>query len=291
MATLKIGKSLKDEDVLWRYVSLEVLINILESRTLHFSPLAAYRSTDPFEGYLPKVAMDAMASISVNFANRRNEQIDDMELRFGLDKERSEIAQLRADAAKHSMQIRDVHKSIVSCLMVSCWHRNHHESEAMWGLYSKSGVAIKSTVGSIKAALEGNQQAHVIHMGAIKYIDFADKTLTAPDCVTDDGHLIGMIKRVAYSHEKEVRMCITGDVNKDNATSVKPKPAAVDVDTTKLIEGLVISPFASIPLRNSIYAISRKYDIGEDKISNSPLLDNCEYLLDSYIMSPSDAAT
>lgn len=34
MAKLHIGKSLKDTDVLWRYVSLDKFINLIDTKTL-----------------------------------------------------------------------------------------------------------------------------------------------------------------------------------------------------------------------------------------------------------------
>jgi hypothetical protein len=285
MLKLNIGKSLKDEDVLWRYLHLEGFINLLESNALHFSPLTAYQRSDPFEGFMPRVAMEALASVTAQSQKRMIEHIDALEQKIGLDKGRQQISQLRADVANHPTEMKEVYKKIMSCLMVNCWHKNEHESEAMWGLYSKSGVAIKTTVGSIKSALEKNQQAHVIGMGAIKYIDFADKALTAGDCVTEDGHLMGMIKRVAYAHEKEVRMYITRVMDRGAMESIQPSPTSVEVDVMRLIEEVVISPFASASLRKSIQAVSRKYGIDLSKVSSSPLLDNCEYLLDAYTLS------
>ncbi|GAI39952.1 unnamed protein product, partial [marine sediment metagenome] len=62
MAKLHVGKSLRDTDVLWRYVTLDKFINLIDSRALFFAPLAWYEKTDPFEGYLPRVAMEALAS-------------------------------------------------------------------------------------------------------------------------------------------------------------------------------------------------------------------------------------
>lgn len=53
MATLKVGKSLTDTDVLWRYLPLDKFIDFLESRTLFFTPLAWFEKTDLFEDGFP----------------------------------------------------------------------------------------------------------------------------------------------------------------------------------------------------------------------------------------------
>jgi hypothetical protein len=149
-------------------------------------------------------------------------------------------------------------------------------------LYSRSGVAIKSSVSAIRSALIKNEQSHVVLMGSVKYLDFGDKTLKPSDCLSADGHLIGMIKRVAYAHENEVRMCISGNIDPRNISAAEPKPHSLDVDVGLLIESLVISPFATPLMRGSIRAIAKQYGIESDKIVDSPLLADCEYLFSSY---------
>lgn len=282
MADLKIGKSMADDDVLWRYVPLEGLINMLESQSLHFSPLEAYQNTDPFEGYVPKVAMDAMASISSNTQKLNLATIERLERHVGPNLAPEKISELREAASQFKKEMGNVVKKVVKCLTVNCWHRNQHESEAMWRLYSHSGVAIRTTVSKIRASLHANKQPHIVHMGAIKYLDFADSTLSPPDCVTDDGQLFGMIKRIAYSHENEVRMYITGNIDTKNYAAASPEPISLDIDAMTLIDSLVISPFASTSMRKSIQAIAKKYGIASSKLIESPLLENCEYLFGSY---------
>ncbi|WP_250530693.1 hypothetical protein [Caballeronia sp. NCF4] len=68
-----------ETDVLWRYLTLDKFINLIESSTLFFTPLAWYKETDPFEGYLPKVAIDAIAAIPAKYAQRHEERITAIE--------------------------------------------------------------------------------------------------------------------------------------------------------------------------------------------------------------------
>jgi hypothetical protein len=91
MATLIVGKSLKDTDVLWRYLSLDKLIDLVESKTLFFTPLAWYSKTDPFEGYMPQVGMEAMASISRKY---RDQSINELQ----------KLAQMLPEQATPQMQ-------------------------------------------------------------------------------------------------------------------------------------------------------------------------------------------
>lgn len=282
MATIQIGEGLNEDEKLWRYIPLEILIHLLDSRTLYFTPLADYHRSDPFEGYLPKVGMDAFASVSRIHQQRMHADIDHLERYLGPNLGRQQIAKLRKDVSQFHKETGDMVKKIASCVVVNCWHRNQHESEGMWGLYSRSGVAIRTSVKSMKHALQGNDQSHLIYIGAVKYLDFADELLKTSDCLTADGHMIGMIKRVAYAHENEVRMLITGDIDPKNPAAATPKPKLVKIDIDTLIEGLVISPFASVPMRNSIRAVAAKYGIDASKVTDSPLLENCEYLFESY---------
>ncbi|MGA9913192.1 MAG: DUF2971 domain-containing protein, partial [Paraburkholderia sp.] len=274
MAKLHVGKSLQDTDVLWRYVPLDKFINLIDTSTLFFAPLAWYEKTDPFEGYLPRVAMEAIASISAKTVDITTERINALEKLLPANLHAQELDRLRQMAQDHKSQMRALYKNMVSCLMVNCWYRSAHESEGMWGLYSKDGIAIKTSVGAIKAALAENQQDHVIHMGAIKYLDFTSTNLTPSDCVTQDGHLIGMTKRVAYAHENEVRMYITRPRELGSNEDLKPAPANVSVDIAKLIEGVVISPFAGTSLRQSIQTVCRWGGIDPSKVSTSNLLEN-----------------
>lgn len=281
MAKLKVGKSLRDTDVLWRYLSLDKFIDLVESKTLFFAPLAWYEKTDPFEGYMPKAGMEAMASIPQKF---RDQQIDALEKRAQMLPEHAapQIRKLRENVESHVPTMKALYKNISACLMVNCWCRSAHESEGMWGLYSKGGVAIRTSVGALKSAILDSEQDPVIHVGAVKYIDFSDASLKPSDCITEDGQLVGMIKRVAYAHEQEVRMYITRDREKGSLELKEPAPTRISVDVDKLLEAVVISPFAGESINRSARAVCKWSGVGESIVSKSNLLDNCEYLLDVY---------
>lgn len=282
MAEFIVGKSLSDEDVLWRYLPLEAFISMLDTNSLYFSPLHAYKESDPYEGYIPRVAMEALASVSSNGQKQILKSIDLFEQRIGPGVGVDEIAAMREDAMKFNQQRKEDYKNIMSCLMVNCWHKNKHESEAMWGLYSRSGVAIRTTVGSIKAALQNNRQDHTIHIGSIKYLDFADESLKPSDCITSDGHIMGMLKRVAFIHENEVRMFITRKAHPSKLASLRPEATSVEIEVARLIEEVVISPVASPVMRDSITAIAKRYGIDQGRIRASPLRDGSEHLLNAF---------
>lgn len=289
MTTLKVGPSLKDSDTLWRYMSLDKFIDLVESKTLFFSPLAWYSKTDPFEGYAPQVAIDAFASISKRYRDTHLEEINQIENNIPqntpphiLKEIKAQLQQLREITKSHPPTMREIFKNIVACTMVNCWYRNNHESEGMWGLYSKGGVAIKTSVGALRLALNQGDEMPVIYIGSVKYLDFSDPSLKPEDCVTEDGQLIGMIKRIAYAHEKEARMYIARVRQPNSLELQKPEPTRVSVNVHSLLESIVISPFAGETIERSVRAVCRWGGVNEGIVSRSKLLDNCEYLLNSY---------
>lgn len=278
MATLHVGKSLKDTDVLWRYLSLERFIDLVDSKTLFFSPLAWYEKTDPFEGYMPRVAMEAIASVS---NKSRDQTISSIRAATHLPEQtRQGLLRAMENAEASTPTMRSLYKNIALTSMVSCWNRSEHESEGMWNLYSRNGLAIKTTVGAIKTALVDNVQSHVVHMGTIKYIDFSSRDIGPADCVTEDGHIMGMLKRSAYAHENEVRMCITRE--RKRLELLEPAPTRLEINVGSLLGAIVISPFAAETIERSVHAICRWSGIDDCIVSRSNLIDNCEDLLDAY---------
>ncbi|WP_152680419.1 hypothetical protein [Chromobacterium subtsugae] len=95
MAILKVGKSLSDDDVLWRYMSLDKFINLLDSKTLFFTPISFYAQTDPFEGYMPKVAMDALASITKKSVEEGLGVVDEIVRRYPMAENDHRIQEMR----------------------------------------------------------------------------------------------------------------------------------------------------------------------------------------------------
>jgi hypothetical protein len=285
MSTLEVGKSLKDTDTLWRYLSLDKFIDLVESNTLFFTPLAWYSKTDPFEGYVPQIAIETMASISRKYRDQHLVVIDRLERTIPTNAPpeiQGQLRQLRENTEAHLPTMREVVKNIMNCTMVNCWNKSEYESEGMWGLYSRGGVAIKTSVGALRRALSHGDKTPVIHIGSVKYLDFNDPNLKPADCVSEDGHIMCVTKRIAYEHEKEVRMFITRQHAANHAELLKPESMKVPVDLQAILEAVVISPFATETLERSVRAVCKWAGVNQEIVSRSNLLDNCEYLLDAY---------
>ncbi len=72
----------------------------------------------------------------------------------------------------------------------------------MWGLYSqnKNGIAIQSTVGEIISSLIIDHEETPEQFGKVKYMDFFDKILEPKDCLTENGNLYPLLKRISFKH-------------------------------------------------------------------------------------------
>ncbi|MGC9402708.1 DUF2971 domain-containing protein [Vibrio genomosp. F10 str. 9ZC157] len=290
-----VGKSLDLEMSLWRYMSLDKFIDLVNNKKLFLTPLSYYQATDPFEGFTPKVAFEATTNIFLKGIEELEAQSQLIENMFqerissgatpptpeqyqAISTMKNSVQQNRADLVPRNNKI-----SKSTC--VHCWYHSESESEAMWKLYSDSGkgIAIKTTVGSLVSALDLCQPKVPLHIGRVKYLDFLSEHLTPKECVTD-GVTAPLLKRQEYSHENEVRLfsvpqCLTAK----NWREYKPTPILVDVDTSTLIEAIYISPYVGEPFTSSVYKICELFEIPKNKVVTSQLLKNYEEVLLGYV--------
>lgn len=272
-----VGESASVDESLWRYMSLDKLINLLETKQLYFTALESYNESDPFEGYMPDVAAKAFAEVfgsqvsELKQAYESLKQIDDTHNNPKLDEMRDGIEKLG------SIMELAFHK-ISKGITVNCWHSNRVESEAMWKLYSDDGkgIAVKTSVERLRSALKDQVFGKKVQIGKVKYLDFSDTNLT-PKCCVVDGHISPLIKRSSFSHENELRCFIVNQVATTNIENYLPSADSVPVDLNGLIEAIYISPFAKEPFTSSVFAMCRKYGI-EDKVIKSTLLDSSGFL-------------
>ena len=90
-----------DDTVIWRYLSLEKLLSIVSTRSLHFSRLDRFQ--DPWEGVWPKSLLKALG--------------------HGLKQNKLDM-------------IRNVPDNLRKMFFVNCWHDSPHESAALWNQYA-----------------------------------------------------------------------------------------------------------------------------------------------------------
>jgi hypothetical protein len=167
-AVSSAGQDIPGDSVsLWRYLDLGRFLWMLETQSLYFARLAEFN--DRFEATLPAGLRERLNRTPSSF----------------LDK----MYQLYADRS-----------------VITCWHENEYESEAMWSLYTSGpeGVAIKTNVGRVRAAMRGGPSNLLI--ARVRYIDHARDDPEEGPAFAPETPLF--CKRRGLEHEREVRFAI-----------------------------------------------------------------------------------
>lgn len=264
---VEVLASLNDDMVLWRYMSLDKFINLLDDEGIYFAPLAAYQHSDPYEGYPPAVAIKtiyAMSESAYRTAEETLQLAEKLEKPWSPQVEEA-VKKAREGIAARPTKFRGLIDALFKGMLVSCWYYSEHQSEAMWKLYGDQGkgIAIRTTVGKLKEALaqaDAGEKQKTIYIGKVKYVDYSDPTITAPDCKVD-GHIVPLLKRISYSHENEVRAFLSSDVDASNVEAFVIKPFMASCDVRSLIQGVYVSPYTSIPYFKAVQAIAGKFDL------------------------------
>lgn len=255
--TTVLKKNVKeDEDtVIWRYMPLTKLIDLLETRELYFAPLKSYSESDPYEGHMPEFYWQYL------FNNHLYRNVQEI---------LGDLTPNKQAEMKEGLQ------KVLDSTSVNCWHQNEVESEAMWKLYTSGaqGVAIKTTVKKLKESLDKCKDSTVIVIGKVEYIDYSNPQITAEE-LNDRTGGIQLIKRTSFKHEAEIRAFIQplAEKNKEDVDSYNIAGIRVPVDVEHLIDELYIYPNADELYKRCVRAICAKYEVKMSKVVDSALLD------------------
>lgn len=215
-------KRVDPDTVLWRYMDLAKLLQLLEEKTLFFS--RADKFDDAFEG------ASGLAS--------REKEWDDFYLAYfknairnpppGADVPPEDAVE--ENAQRLLVSIRQMALRDRRTTFVSCWHANSGESEALWRLYcpnGSSGVAVRTTADRLLRSLDPSSQ---VKLGRVQYVDFSKSFAGLHDRI--------FWKRKSLSHEAEVRAVCRGHLNDDSPG------LHVSIDLPVLLDLVVPSPFS-----------------------------------------------
>lgn len=227
---------------IWRYVSLPVLLQMLQTRTLFFPSIATLARTDPWEGRW--YAAEAPV------------------VRRGV--KESMLRQLDADPGteedRRSLETMDFtgvfQKAIGKSVNVSCWHENSEESAAMWTIYgAHHGIAVQSRMGLLKSALAIEERPVAIARVAYgSSIGMKEAPIR-----------LALRKRGSFSHERELRGIVVTELSNAAGTPVR-------VDLEALVEKLYVWPLAPSWMVDIVKTEVRLHGL-EKPIERSPLYD------------------
>ena len=150
MRRVVVGKSLALDMSLWRYMSLDKFIDLVNNKKLFLTPLSYYQATDPFEGFTPKVAFEATTNIflkgieELEAQSRLIENMFQERISSGVNpltpEQHQAISTMKNSVQQHKAALVPRNNKIFKSTCVHCWYHSESESEAMWKLYSDSGA-------------------------------------------------------------------------------------------------------------------------------------------------------
>lgn len=181
------------------------------------------------------------------------------------------LAQVEARGKNHA---REWHSWRIATY-ANCWNQDIEESVALWSMYgpSRGGVAIRSSVGAIKSALDpnGGSPQNELYIGRVRYVNF--DTVTMPE----DNALWPVVhKRLPFRFEQEVRVVMwarhlvwaaqakaesAGQEWPDVLRELVPPGFDVAIEPNALVQGVVVAPDAPEWLLELVGATAARYGL------------------------------
>lgn len=229
-----------EESKLWRYMDMSKFKSLLERRALFFC--RADRFADPFEGASPDREVEFRVQAQREVGQAIGRQFDE-------------------EVVQHNVaSLEWLQKSLRQSVIISCWHINNHESDAMWRLYLKDwfGVAVQTTPSKLKASLAATD--HSVHAGRVRYLDYKTDIYHDGHDFPYDGYnaLSPFVhKRKFFVHEKEYRAL--ADLSKksnspayDWSDEENQNGKFISVNLGTLIEKVIVPPQAEDPFLHTV---------------------------------------
>lgn len=244
-----------DTDFLWKYMSFEKFVSLLDKRSLFFT--RADKFEDPFEGFTPPSVTEHYKDIIGDIA-----------------------------------ALQKFQKNWSKYTLCSCWHHAPEESMAMWEKYHmhNSGIAIKTTFDDFKNCLLGDD---TIFVGNIQYINPYEYSV--PENLNEMSMLYTWYfhKRKPFEYEQEFRAInahypqtlmdyidVHGNLSNPETTLENIEFTEdiktgihVNVDIDTLISEVITSPYVEDWITDTVKSAVHKYGF-DFKVTPSTLLDD-----------------
>jgi hypothetical protein len=129
---------------------------------------------------------------------------------------------------------RRIYRDSREKMYVNCWCCGDAESEAMWRLYcpDRNGVAIQTTYKKLTNSIEEDER---LFIGRVTYADY--ESLNFPN---SNLFYPVMHKRIAFSHESEVRVVCRIDAPEGEE---QPLGFELDWDPQQIVDAVFVDPY------------------------------------------------
>jgi len=265
----------RDDQPIWRYLTFTKMVAMLLDRVLHFSRADTF--LDSFEIGIPRHDMAAArqwtaAGIGDGTISRAGliSYLAAITNQPRPSFERMDDDQLVTQAMRYTSR----------ALFVSSWHLNDGESAAMWDLYlgAEPGVAIQSTVGSLREQVDAGSGDTEVFLGTVQYLDYGVDSWGDFRAFNRVFH-----KRSSFEHERELRAVIVrpryaelANLDLDAAMDAARNGIDVPIAVDRLVRQLWISPRADEWFGGLVERVVAQFDI-RVPIVRSRLYDAPDY--------------
>ncbi len=147
---------------------------------------------------------------------------------------------------------------------VNCWHKNKHESAAMWKVYLRSGegITIRSTYQKLCKSMSSDS-FETIYVGEVKYLDYEQEVIATTSL---NAFSPLMCKRKSFEWENEVRAVIVRLPMPSDGDSIFRKETIeegirVPVDMENLVESVYVVPGAPKWLFDLVRTTTEKFGL------------------------------
>ena len=244
--------SIKDNKKIYKYLSLDKFLYLLEKKTLSLVQ-ATKHWEDPYEG----IAVDSKIQGYIDYVkNVDNVKLNNEVLEKDIDIING-LPQNIKDSAERSIVLQRHQKKLVHG---TSWTLNP-ESDAMWRIYSpdKHGIQIQTTVGKLKCTLKQvkSPKSWIETYYTVGKVSYDLPTKTHINLEEDF-----LFKGKAFEHEQEVRGLVQ-PIHPHVSYSQIPKD--VDFINAKIvdnfIEKVIVDPMAEDWFVNAVTSYCKKEDI------------------------------
>jgi hypothetical protein len=235
-----------------RYFPLERFLEVLSTKSLYFARLSQF--DDAYDGVLPEGTKSLEKDHFTNFPRNPGDQLTDFE-----------------------MLMRSSNRVNKYCTYASCWYQSSFESDAMWKLYGRDGIAVQSTFSRLRDSFFIAPES--IYIGEMTYFDYA----TSQPPTYGNTLAAAFFKRIEYQHERELRAVVVdtpagwthGDLT-DELIREQPLGIKVSVDLEHLIKGIILSPgmatSAVLEVRQRLADVGLEAPIRQSRLAEVPRL-------------------
>lgn len=244
--------------------------SLLSKKALYFACPTEFN--DPYEGYIPKKYAQNYASTQIQNLITKESERDKLVREIQVNTLNPiNKAYVDCQTKKIDDEIDKIDKSLIVVIEknilesgVNCWHKNEHESEAMWKLYTAlgQGIAIESTIGQLTDSITYEPAPEIKSVSYLSDESIMDKEISVLDPL--------FMKRVFFDYEKELRAVIK--------LKEKGKGMFVDCTLNVLINRIHISPLVPSYLEEIVKDICfGKFKDIENLVIRSTILDKPDY--------------